>query len=330
MDPSHHAYDRLTPDLVMDAVESVGFRCDARILALNSYENRVFQIGLEESQPIIAKFYRPDRWTDEQILEEHLFTQELEDADLPAVPPLLLKPGHTTLAEHEGFRFALYPRKGGRAPELDDDQSLLILGRFIGRIHAVGATTRFLHRPELTIASYGNDSREYLLEHQFIPAELLPAYESITSELLDKITRQFSLCRNTKKIRLHGDCHMGNVLWRDSTPHFVDFDDARTGPALQDIWMMLSGDRNQQTLQIRKILEGYNEFYRFDPIELNLVEALRTLRIMYHCCWIARRWTDPAFPRAFPWFDSPRFWSDHILELREQLATLDEPALELW
>jgi len=330
MENSQHPYDKLTPDLVMDAVEATGLRCDARILALNSYENRVFQIGLEEAEPIIGKFYRPGRWTDEQILEEHQLSQELFDADLPAVPPMILESSGSTLTEYDGFRFSLYKRKGGRAPALDDLKSLLILGRFIARVHAVGATASFKHRPELTIASYATDSRNYLLENDFIPSELLPAYESITNELVTKVNRQFSLCENVRKIRLHGDCHMGNVLWRENTPHFVDFDDARTGPAMQDIWMMLSGDRNQQALQIKEILTGYNEFYEFDPIQLNLVEALRTLRIMYHCGWIARRWHDPAFPKAFPWFDSQRYWSDHILELREQLATLDEPPLDLY
>lgn len=324
-----HPYEGLSPDVVMDAVESVGYRCDARILVLNSYENRVFQIGLEDSEPLIGKFYRPNRWTDDQILEEHLFTQELYDLEIPVVPPILLDRG-STLAEYQGYRFSLYQRRGGRAPELDDAQNLIILGRFIGRIHAAGRTRTFTYRPEISVDSYAVASRNYLLENNFIPVELLPAYETITAELIEKVSVRFDQCQTARTIRLHGDCHMGNVLWRDSIPHFVDFDDARNGPAIQDLWMMLSGDRNQQSLQIKKILEGYTDFCDFDPSELRLVEACRTLRIMYHCCWIARRWDDPAFPRAFPWFNSQRYWSDHILELREQLAMLDEMPLELY
>ena len=329
MTENPHPYEGLTPDVVMDAVESVGYRCDARNLVLNSYENRVFQIGLEEADPLIGKFYRPDRWTDDQILEEHEFTRELFDLEIPVVPPILLNE-ESTLAEYLGYRFSLYQRRGGRAPELDDAESLIILGRFIGRIHATGGANLFTYRPDISVDSYAVTSRSYLLENDYIPAELLPAYETITAELIDKVSRLFEQCESVRSIRLHGDCHMGNVLWRDSVPHFVDFDDARNGPAIQDLWMMLSGSRDQQSLQIRKILEGYTDFCEFNPLELRLVEACRTLRIMYHCCWIARRWDDPAFPRAFPWFNSQRYWSDHILELREQLSALDEMPLELY
>ena len=324
-----HPYENLTPDLVMDAVESVGYRCDARNMVLNSYENRVFQIGLEDAEPIIGKFYRPGRWTDDQILEEHAFTQELYDLEIPAVPPIVLH-GETTLMEYGGYRFSLYKRRGGRAPELGDTQSLVILGRFIGRIHAAGATHAFTYRPDFSVDSFAVASRNYLLESGFIPTELIPAYETITAELINKASARFEQCQNVAALRLLGDVHMGNVRWRDGIPHFVDFDDARNGPAIQDLWMMLSGNRAQQSLQIKKILEGYSDFSEFNPSELYLVEICRTLRIMYHCCWIARRWEDPAFPRAFPWFNSQRFWSDHILELREQLSSLDELPLELY
>ena len=324
-----HPYERLTPDLVMDCVESVGFQCDARNIALNSYENRVYQIGLEDDEPLIGKFYRPGRWSDEQILEEHRFTRELEEQEIPVVPPLKL-PNDNTLAQYKGFRFALYARKGGRSPELDDMQTLPILGRFIGRIHAVGSSSSFQHRPTLTVAAFGHDSRNFLLENDFIPEELIIPYETLTTQLLHRVEEMFEQFSFLDLIRLHGDCHMGNVLWRDQIPHFVDFDDARNGLAIQDLWMLLSGERDMQTLQIRKILEGHSDFCDFDPIELNLIEPLRTLRIMHHSGWLAKRWTDPAFPRAFPWFNSQRYWSDHILELREQMAVLYEPALSMY
>jgi Ser/Thr protein kinase RdoA (MazF antagonist) len=324
-----HPYERLTPDLIMDCIETVGFRCDARIIPLNSYENRVYQVGVEDGEPVIGKFYRPNRWSDAQILEEHRFTHELEELEIPVVPPLIL-PNDRTLSEHEGFRFAVYPRKGGRAPQIDDLETLPILGRFIGRIHAVGGSSSFQHRPALTVSSFGHDSRNFLLENDFIPEELLIAYETLTLGLLERIEEIFQQFSFLNNIRLHGDCHMGNVLWRDDIPHFVDFDDARSGLAVQDLWMLLSGEQDMQLIQIRKILEGYTDFCDFDPIELNLVEPLRTLRMMHHSGWLAKRWSDPAFPRAFPWFNSERYWSDHILELREQMAALYEPALSLY
>jgi len=324
-----HPYQRLTPDVVIDCAESAGFTCDARIDALNSYENRVYQIGIEDGEPVIGKFYRPNRWSDAEILEEHQFTQELEELEIPVVPPYRL-PNDSTLSQLHGFRFAIYPRKGGRAPELDDMETLPILGRFIGRIHAVGSSSNFQYRPALTVSSFGHDSRNYLLEHDFIPAELLIPYETLTAKLLERIEEIFEQFNFLKNIRLHGDCHMGNVLWRDSIPHFVDFDDARSGLAVQDLWMLLSGERDEQMLQIRKIVEGYTDFCDFDPIELNLVESLRTLRMMHHSGWLAKRWSDPAFPFAFPWFNSERYWGDQILALREQMAILYEPALSLY
>jgi Ser/Thr protein kinase RdoA (MazF antagonist) len=323
-----HPFSRLTPDFVMDAVESLGFQCDARILELNSYENRVYQIGIEDSDPVIGKFYRPNRWSDEEIIEEHEYTRELADEEISVVAPLTPE-GDKTLYKFGEFRFTLYPRKGGRAPELDDMNCLKILGRFIGRIHSVGGRYQFLHRKAITIDEYGFDARSFLLENNFIPAELLPAYESVSEGLLADLKEVFA-ATPYRSIRLHGDCHMGNVLWRDEIPHFVDFDDARSGPAIQDLWMMLSGDAPSQSLQMSSILEGYRDFSDFDYSELKLIEPLRTLRMMYHAAWLARRWDDPAFPRAFPFFNTERYWADHVLELREQWSKLAEPSLQIY
>lgn len=322
---AEHPFARLSPDLVMDAVESVGFRCDARILELNSYENRVFQIGIEDADPVIGKFYRPDRWSDEQILEEHEFTTELAEADVSAVPPLEL--GDTTLRSYEGFRFALYPRRGGRAPELDDFDNLEILGRAVGRIHAIGAHRRFKVRPLISVEDYGVAGRKFLIEKGFIPTELKPSYVSLTDEIFSRLD---GLLEQASFIRLHGDCHMGNVMWRDDIPHFVDFDDARMGPAIQDLWMMLSGEGNEASLQMSAILEGYRSFFDFDLSELKLVEPLRTLRIMYHAAWIARRWDDPAFPRAFTYFNTQHYWSQHLLQLRDQIDRLDSESIQIY
>lgn len=324
---SQHPYDALTPDLVIDAVESLGYLSDLRILALNSYENRVYQIGIEDGEPLIAKFYRPDRWSDEQILEEHRFAWQLFDADIPVVPPQKNAQGDTLFA-FQGYRFALYPRKGGHAPALDDLDSLFQLGRLAGRIHNVARLESFSHRPELSTETFGDSSAAFLLQH-FIPGELRPAYETLTRDLLYRIRQRFDEVKPTRQ-RVHGDCHVGNILWRGDEVHFVDLDDSRMAPAIQDIWMFLSGSRDQQQRQLSELVEGYNEFSDFNPRELPLVEALRSLRIMHYSAWLARRWQDPAFPRTFPWFNTERYWAEHILELREQLALLNEPPLEVF
>ena len=326
-DDNGHPYQQLTPELVIDAIESAGFMTDLRIYPLNSYENRVYQIGLDEGEPIIAKFYRPERWSDEQIFEEHQLCRELCEADIPVVPPMTNEAGETLLS-YQGFRFSLYERKGGRAPDLDDFDNLLMLGRLAGRIHAVGAVRDFQHRPTLDVDSFGHQSYQFIHEH-FIPSELAAAYQSLCEDLLQRVTEIY---QNTpaQTIRVHGDCHVGNILWRGDSPHFVDLDDARMAPAIQDLWMFLSGERSAQTAQIAEVVEGYNEFYDFDPRQLPLIEALRTLRIMHYSAWLARRWQDPAFPHNFPWFNSMRYWSDHILELREQMAILNEPPLQLF
>ena len=315
-------YADLTPDHLLDAVESVGYRTDGRLLALNSYENRVYLVYGEDAAPVVAKFYRPARWTDAQILEEHAFVAELEEREIPAVAPLALN--DKTLHHFRDFRFALYPRRGGRTPELDAPGVLEWIGRFIGRIHAVGAITSFATRPALDIATFGDASRAYVLDNNFIPPDLLEAYQSISSMALDGVRHCYARAGDIKVLRLHGDCHASNILWTPDGPHFVDFDDARTGPAIQDLWMLLSGDRMAMRLQLAELLAGYEDFADFDRRELHLIEALRTLRLLHYAAWIARRWTDPAFPAAFPWFNTQRYWQDRILELREQIAAMDE------
>ncbi len=312
----------------MDAVESQGFLCDGRQFPLNSYENRVYQIGIEDEVPLIAKFYRPQRWTDEQILEEHQFGFELAENELPVVVPLKNEAGES-LFEYQGFRFSLFPRKGGHAPELDNLDNLYILGKLLGRIHAVGAVRPFEHRPTINSQNFGHDCVA-LISEQFIPSDLKIAYDSLAKDLMQAVDETIANTGAVKNIRVHGDCHVGNILWRDGNANFVDLDDARMAPAIQDIWMLLSGsDRYRQTQQLSEIIDGYNEFYDFHPRELRLVEALRTLRMIHYSAWLAKRWQDPAFPMAFPWFNSPRYWSEHILELREQFAVLNEPPLEL-
>jgi Ser/Thr protein kinase RdoA (MazF antagonist) len=320
-------YKNLGPDTILDAVESAGYRCDGTQLALNSYENRVYQVGIEDSSPLVVKFYRPQRWSDATILEEHVFSQELADLEITAIPPLADKTGQT-LYRHHNFRFAIYPMRGGRAPELENSDTLAQLGRFMGRIHAVGRSRKFIHRPCLDIESFGVEPRQFLLDSNFIPLEMERPYRTLTEDLLNQIRASFERAGEVASIRLHGDCHAGNILWTDSGPHFVDFDDARMGPAIQDLWMCLSGDREERSLQLAHLLNGYMQFVDFNPRELHLVESLRTLRMIHYAAWIARRWHDPAFPRAFPWFDGPRYWDEHLLSLREQAALMDEMPLE--
>ncbi|WP_432697282.1 serine/threonine protein kinase [Marinobacterium sp. YM272] len=319
---------QLMPDTVIDAVESRGYLSDGRILALNSYENRVYQVGIDEAEPLIAKFYRPARWSDEQILEEHEFCFEMAEQELPVVAPLRDDNGDS-LFRFGDYRFSLYPRRGGRAPELSDPDHLYRLGQTLGRIHLIGAARDFQYRPALTIQSYGYDSVE-LIAASFIPAALKEAYTSLTRDLLQEVEAAFKQAGKVRMIRAHGDCHGGNILWRDDTPNFVDFDDSRMAPAIQDLWMLLTGDdRNELQLQLNEIVEGYNEFAEFDPRELHLVEALRTLRMLHYSAWLGRRWDDPAFPHNFSWFNTERYWGEHLLQLREQFAKLREPVLEL-
>ena len=319
-------YADLTPELILAAIESVGVPCTGSILALNSYENRVYQLGSDDGF-VVAKFYRPDRWTDAAILEEHDFTLELVDQEIPVVPPLEL--AGATLNEYEGYRFAVFERHGGRWPELGSTEERQWMGRFLGRIHAVGAVRQFEHRPLLTVERLGIASVDELLDSDWIPSHLIDSYESITNDLLQVIEQRFEEIGDFKVQRIHGDCHPGNVLWTDEGPHFVDLDDCMNGPAVQDLWLFLSGSRDEMAQQISELLEGYSQFMPFAARELHLIESLRTLRMLHYAAWIARRWSDPAFPRAFPWFAENKYWEDHVLSLREQRAALDEPALPI-
>jgi Ser/Thr protein kinase RdoA (MazF antagonist) len=319
-------YYKLDPDTLLQAVESAGLVTDGRLLALNSYENRVYQVGIEEEMPVIAKFYRPGRWTDEQIQEEHDFSLELAEAEIPLIAPQIIN--RDSLHHHKGFRFALFRRQGGHAPELEDRDTLLWLGRFIGRIHAIGRTRPFAYRPALTPERFGDDSITTILNGQWLPPHMETAFESLASDLMISIRNAYERAGNVHSIRLHGDCHPGNLLWRDG-PFFVDMDDCQSAPAIQDLWMLLSGDTIEMGQQLSDVIEGYRQFCSFDTRELQLIEALRTLRMLHHAAWLARRWEDPAFPVAFPWFGAPRYWEDLVLSLREQLAAMQEPAVEL-
>jgi Ser/Thr protein kinase RdoA (MazF antagonist) len=317
-------YYRLDPDAILQAVDSTGLVSDGRLLALNSYENRVYQVGLEDADPVVAKFYRPGRWSDSQIIEEHAFSLELAEAEIPLIAPSVID--GETLFHHDGFRFALFKRQGGHAPELDQRETRLWLGRFIGRIHAVGKSRPFTSRPALTPERFGDESVATIREGNWLPPHMETAFESLAEDLLIHIRAAYQRAGEVACIRLHGDCHPGNILWRDG-PFFVDMDDCQSGPAIQDLWMLLSGGSHEMESQLADVIEGYRQFCDFDPRELQLIEALRTLRMLHHAAWLARRWEDPAFPVAFPWFDSPRYWEDLVLSLREQLAAMQEPAL---
>lgn len=348
-DINQHPYNALTPERVLDAVESVGYWSDARIFPLNSYENRVYQVGIEEGQPLIAKFYRPDRWSREQIAEEHSFTRDLHDAHIPVVPPLTNDDGETIHwldltdkqgaddqsaddtggPKNSGFWFTLFARKGGHAPELDNLDNLYVLGRTIGRIHLLGSSQPFVTRPDLDVTTFGHNSRQLLLQGKWLPADYASDYQQVTEEILALIEQRFAELSGVNKIRLHCDCHPGNILWRDDAPHFVDFDDCRTGPAIQDLWMLISGDRNQQQRQLIEIIEGYEEFQPFDRRELALIEPLRALRIMHYSAWLARRWQDPTFPLHFPWFNTESYWMEHLMELTELRSAIQAEPLRL-
>ncbi len=331
--PAAAPYEALTPECLLDAVETTGLRCDGRLNALNSYENRVYQVWLDSGECVVAKFYRPQRWSRAAILEEHAYALELAAAELPVVAPLVLN--GKTLHEHAGFMLALTPRQGGRTPEFEDDDTLRWLGRFIARIHATGSLADFKHRPTIGWDEFGVAPVRYVLDHDFVPPDLRVAYESTALDVIKRVKHRWRQCEDAggfDTLRLHGDCHAGNILWTAGNPggpHFVDLDDARMGPAVQDIWMWLGGARDARQQQLAAIINGYREFYDFNPLELALIEPLRTLRMVHYAGWLARRWADPAFPRSFPFFNTQRYWQDHILALREQAAALDEPPLEL-
>ncbi len=322
MHPTETPFADLDPERLLDAVESLGLRCDGRILALNSYENRVFRIGLEDAAPLVAKFYRPGRWSDAAIGEEHAFSAELAAAGLSVVAPLSI--ADRTLHVHGGHRFALFPLQGGRAPEAGDRDVLRRLGQDLARLHAVGARGRFRHRPLLSIEAFGREPLACLLAGRWIPPELRENLRRVGGALLDAVERAFAAVGPLATLRLHGDCHLGNLLWRDERPHFVDFDDCLTGPAVQDLWMLLSGDEDDQREQREWLSEGYETFRDLDPSEWRLVEPLRALRLLHFNAWVARRWHDPAFPQAFPWFGEPRHWESLLGQLQEQWAVLRE------
>jgi Ser/Thr protein kinase RdoA (MazF antagonist) len=330
--PDAHPYQTLVPDLILDAVETLGYRCDGRQYPLNSFENRVYQVWCDDGRVLVAKFYRPERWSDETILEEHGFARELAAREIPVVAPLADAAGKT-LHEHRGFRFALFPRQAGRAPELEDSETLGWIGRFLGRIHAVGAVKPFEHRPQIDIATFGEAPASFVLEQEFVPADLADAYEAIVNDALDRIEQCYERAGPVRDIRLHGDCHAGNILWaehgKEQGPHFVDLDDCRSGPAIQDLWMLLSGNSTAMGVQLSHVLTGYREFCDFNLAELALLEALRTLRMIHYAGWLATRWHDPAFPANFPWFNTQRYWQDQILALREQCSAMDEPPLDV-
>jgi len=325
------SFYKLTPEQVLRAVESLGFECNGYQLALNSYENRVYQIGLDDGGFVVAKFYRPQRWSDQAILEEHTFTLELELLEIPVVPPLWAQ--ESTLHHFEGYHFSLYPLRAGRAPDLENSEHLQQLGRFIGRIHALGAEKPFQHRPALDVHTFGDHAYDYILDNKFIPPELEEAYETLVEDILDKIESTFNDVQPAY-IRLQGDAHPGNILWRPGLqgaaghPYILDFDDARMGPAIQDLWMFLSGDRLTMEGSLNHLLKAYSEFYTFQTSELRLIEPLRTLRILHHAAWLAKRWKDPVFKHAFPWFNTQTYWQEHILALKEQAALLHEEPLQ--
>lgn len=316
----------LTPDDFLGALDTLGFHCDGRFLALNSYENRVYQVGLDDNSLIVVKFYRPNRWSDDAILEEHTFTQELADCDISVVPPTAID--GRTLHAAEGFRLAVYPCRGGRAPELDDLDMLEQLGRLVARIHLVGEQEDFQHRPSIDVDSYLVEPSNTVMQSGYLPFELEETYEALVGEIRDAVELCVERSGGYDVIRLHGDFHPGNVLVNNGVFHIVDFDDCRSGPSVQDLWMFLSGDREEQRPQLHALLDGYEQFRSFDASELHLVEALRSLRIVHYTGWLARRFDDPAFQRAFPWFESARYWDEHILSLREQLAAMQEAPLE--
>lgn len=335
---SSHPFDRLTPDVVLDALASVGLSGDGRLQALSSYENRVYQAHLDDGRIVVAKFYRPARWSEAQILEEHAFAAELMAAEVPVVGPLQLR--GATLHHFAGFAFSVSPRRGGRSPELDDDEVLEWIGRFLARLHLVGVRQPFIERPRLDLQSYGLASRDWLLAHDCLPPDVRADWQQACSLALALVAEHDVLRggeSSLRRLRLHGDCHLGNILWTPVDmpvadgpgPHFVDLDDARMGPAVQDLWMLLSGDRRQRTHQLACLLDGYEQFREFDRRELALIEPLRTLRLIHYSAWLAQRWDDPAFPRSFPWFGHSDYWRGQVNELQDQIELMQEPALQV-
>jgi Ser/Thr protein kinase RdoA (MazF antagonist) len=324
-------YAELGPEQVLQAIEHFGFSVDGHLLALNSFENRVYKVGLVDADSVVVKFYRPNRWSDAQILEEHQYSTALVEAEIPVIAPLEIESRAIetsqpqTLLRHKDYRFAIFPCIGGRAPDLENHDQLKQLARLLGRLHMVGAEHPFTDRPALDIDTFGRQPRQFVLHSGVLPHELIPVYEALTQDLLDNIASNYERAGNPDLIRCHGDCHAGNLLIGSSGPHIVDLDDARMAPRIQDLWMLLPGEGDDLDATLTVILDAYTEFSPFDARELHLIEALRTLRIIHYYAWLAKRWNDPAFPIAFPWFNSQRCWEEHILALREQAAKLYEP-----
>ncbi|HZO23479.1 MAG TPA: serine/threonine protein kinase [Steroidobacteraceae bacterium] len=314
----------LTPEAVLDAASSVGLEVDGRLFALNSYENRVYQVGRPGGM-LVLKFYRPSRWSDAQIEEEHEFTEQLAAAELPVAAPVRIE-GHT-LFKYQQFRFAAFPWMAGRAPELDAPEARQIFGRTLGRMHQIGALQPFRARPRIGVQRLGWEAREQVLASELLPDYLHERYASVSGALLERVEQVFQDTGNVRDIRIHGDCHMGNLLWNERGPVLVDLDDCAMGPRVQDLWMMLSGSRPEQQRQWAELLEGYQQFADFDFREVRLIEPLRALRMLHHAAWVTHRWLDPAFPRAFPWLGEARYWEGYLRDLLEQVEAVEDPPL---
>jgi Ser/Thr protein kinase RdoA (MazF antagonist) len=314
----------LAPEVVLDAAASVGLDVDGRLFALNSYENRVYQLGSSQGA-LVLKFYRPARWSDEQIHEEHELTAQLAEAELPVAAPVVV--AGRSLFDFSGFRFAAFPWMRGRPPELDAPDAREILGRTLARIHQVGARQPFRVRPRIGLQRLGIDAREQVLAAELLPPRVEERYSRVSAELLERVAAALQEVGPVKEIRIHGDCHLGNLLWNEQGPAFVDLDDCAMGPRVQDLWMLLSGSASDQQRQWAEIVTGYQQFADLDFREMRLVEPLRALRMLHHAAWVSHRWIDPAFPRAFPWFGEERYWDGYVADLREQLNAIDEPPL---
>jgi Ser/Thr protein kinase RdoA (MazF antagonist) len=314
----------LTPEVVLDAAASVGLDVDGRLFALNSYENRVYQVG-RPGDMLVLKFYRPARWSDAQIDEEHRFTAELAAAELPVAAPLQLE--GQTLFKYRHFRFAAFPWMAGRAPELDAPEARQIFGRTLGRMHQIGALRPFEARPKVGVQRLGWQAREQVLAGELLPEYLHERYQSVSAALLERVEHAFREAGTVRDIRIHGDCHMGNLLWNERGPVLVDLDDCAMGPRVQDLWMMLAGSSADQQRQWGELLEGYQQFADFDFREVRLIEPLRALRMLHHAAWVSHRWLDPAFPRAFPWLGEARYWEGYLRDLLEQVEAVEDPPL---
>ncbi|OCG20087.1 MULTISPECIES: serine/threonine protein kinase [unclassified Gilliamella] len=324
MNSSTFSFQSLSPDLILDSLSSIGISVDSGLTVLNSYENRVYQFQDEDRKRYVAKFYRPHRWNKNQILEEHQFTQQLADAEIPVIAPLTFN--HTTLHEYQGYLFALFPSVGGRQYEMDNIEQMESIGMLLGRIHQIGAKQTFLHRPTIGLEEYLYQPQDTLLSSTYIPKKIQTDLKGLLTQLIKTVEQHWH--NDWQPIRLHADCHAGNILWRDNAM-FVDFDDARNGPAIQDLWMLLSGNQQERRIQLDMLIEMYQEFYDFDNHQLQLIEPLRAMRLVHHLAWILERWQDPAFPIAFPWMTDDDFWHQQLVEFAQQITTIKSPPPQL-